>query len=89
MNVKFVAGFPLILHSLDSGRDICESRLGLLVRSEGDDQVVELRGVNHLGLRTFACTARSMFCVDGWPADIPRPLATLEPDVEDVSCRSL
>lgn len=37
MNVKFVAGLPLILHSPGSGRDICESRLGLLVRSDGDD----------------------------------------------------
>ena len=53
MNVKFVAGLPLILHSLDSGRDICESRLGLLVRSEGDDGVVELRGVQSFGSANF------------------------------------
>ncbi len=86
MNVRFVAGFSPIVDSLESGRDFYERKLGLPVRSEGDGDysIVELPGMKHFGLWTLADAARSTFGVDEWPADIPRPQATVELEVDDV-----
>ncbi len=87
MNVRFVAGFSPIVDSLEAGRNFYGSRLGLPVRSEGGGEysVVDLPGVKHFGLWTLADAARSTFGVDEWPNDIPRPQATLELEVDDVS----
>lgn len=60
MKVNFVAGFPPIVKSLDSGRDFYEHRLGLSVRSE-DYSVVDIPGLKHFGLWTLSDAARSTF----------------------------
>ena len=87
MKVRFVAGFSPIVDSLESGRDFYERRLGLPVRSEGGGNysVIELPGMKHFGLWTLADAARSTFGNDEWPADLPRPQATLELEVDDVA----
>lgn len=63
MKVNFVAGFPPIVKSLDSGRDFYEHRLGLSVRSEDseDYSVVDIPGLTHFGLWTLSDAARSTF----------------------------
>ena len=67
--------------------EISTGRLGLPVRTEGggDYSVIELPGIKHFGLWTLADAARSTFGIDEWPTYIPRPQATLELEVDDVS----
>ena len=42
-------------------------------------------GLKHFGLWTLADAARSTFGSDEWPADVPRPQATIELEVDDVA----
>ncbi len=67
--------------------EISTRRLGLPVRTEGGGaySVIELPGIKHFGLWTLADAARSRFGIDEWPTYIPRPQATLEMEVDDVS----
>jgi catechol 2,3-dioxygenase-like lactoylglutathione lyase family enzyme len=88
MKVLFVAGVTPIVEDAASAREFWVEKLSLpfIPVEEGSDySVAEVEGLKHFGLWTLADAARSTFGRDEWPADIPRPQATIELEVEDVA----
>ena len=87
MNVRFVAGFSIIVNEAAEGRRFYGEKLSLPVKfDEGSDySVVDLPGLKHFGLWTLRDAARSTFGRDEWPEGVPKPQATLELEVDDVA----
>ena len=88
MKVVFVAGFSPIVDSAKEGRRFWGEMLTLplvVPDPERNYTEVELPGLKHFGLWTLADAARSTFGSDEWPADVPRPQATIELEVDDVA----
>ena len=87
MNVRFVAGFSVIVDEAAAARRFYGEMLSLPVKfDEGSDySVVDLPGLKHFGLWTLRDAARSTFGRDEWPEETPRPQATLELEVDDVA----
>jgi catechol 2,3-dioxygenase-like lactoylglutathione lyase family enzyme len=86
MDVRFVAGVSPIVPDAETARRFYGDGLSLSIKAEPgtDYAVAEVDGVKHFGLWTLADAARSTFGVDEWPADVPRPQATIELEVDDV-----
>ena len=88
MKVVFVAGFSPIVDSAKEGRRFWGEMLTLplvVPDPERNYTEVELPGLKHFGLWTLSDAARSTFGSDEWPADVPRPQATIELEVDDVA----
>ena len=87
MNVRFVAGFSPIVDDASEARRFYGERLGLPLQIEpGSDYTqLDIEGVKHFGLWTLRDAARSTFGTEEWPADVPRPQATIELEVDDVA----
>ena len=87
MNVRFVAGFSVIVDEAAAARRFYGEMLSLPVKfDEGSDySVVDLPGLKHFGLWTLRDAVRSTFGRDEWPEEVPRPQATLELEVDDVA----
>ena len=88
MKVQFVAGVTPIVDDAASAREFWRDKLSLpfVPAEEGSDySVAEVDGLKHLGLWTLSDAARSTFGRDEWPADVPRPQATIEFEVDDVA----
>ena len=88
MKVLFVAGVTPIVADAASAREFWAEKLSLpfIPVEEGSDYAVAaVDGLKHFGLWTLADAARSTFGRDEWPADVPRPQATIELEVDDVA----
>ena len=86
MKVLFIAGFGPIAADVEESRRLYEDALGITFKVEDGDyrHTEELKGANSFAVWPLAQAAESCFGVSEWPADIARPQAWLEFDVDDV-----
>lgn len=86
MKVLFVAGFGPISSDVEESRRLYEDALGITFKLEDGEyrHTEELPGARSFAVWPLAQAAESCFGVDSWPADVPRPQAWLEFDVDDV-----
>jgi hypothetical protein len=86
MRVLFIAGFGPIAPDVDDSRRLYEDALGIRFKVEDGDyrHIEELKGANTFAIWPLSQAAESCFGSDEWPADIARPQAWLEFDVDDV-----
>ena len=86
MDVLFVAGFGPISEGADAARAFYQDALGLPLEADGDYlHTGRVEGVKHFAVWPLADAARSCFGRDVWPADLPRPQAWIEFDVQDLA----
>lgn len=87
MKVLFIAGFGPIASDVDESRRLYEEALGIQFKVEDGDyrHTEDLKGANSFAVWPLAQAAESCFGSSEWPADIPRPQAWLEFDVDDVA----
>jgi catechol 2,3-dioxygenase-like lactoylglutathione lyase family enzyme len=86
MKALFIAGFGPIASDVDESRRLYEDVLGISFKVEEGNyrHTEELKGANTFAIWPLSQAAESCFGTDEWPADIPRPQAWLEFDVENV-----
>ena len=86
MKVLFVAGFGPIANNLEESRSLYEDALGIKFKVEegGYRHTEELKGANTFAIWPLADAAESCFGTNVWPAEVARPQAWLEFDVNDV-----
>jgi len=86
MKALFIAGFGPIASDVDESRRLYEDVLGISFKAEEGNyrHTEELKGANTFAIWPLSQAAESCFGSDEWPADIPRPQAWLEFDVENV-----
>jgi len=87
MKVLFIAGFGPITADVEGSRRLYEDALGIAFKLEDGEyrHTEELKGANSFAVWPLEHAAESCFGAKEWPADIPRPQAWLEFDVEDVA----
>lgn len=90
MKVLFVAGFGPIASGIEESRSLYEDALGIKFKVEegGYRHTEELKGANTFAIWPLADAAESCFGTNVWPADVTRPQAWLEFDVDDVEAAS-
>ena len=86
MKVLFIAGFGPITQDVGESRRLYVDGLGIDFKVEEGDyrHTEELRGANSFAIWPLSQAAESCFGRSEWPADVPRPQAWLEFDVDDV-----
>jgi hypothetical protein len=87
MKVMFIAGFGPIAEDVEESRKLYEDALGIGFKVEDVDyrHTEELKGANSFAVWPLYQAAQSCFGSAEWPADIARPQAWLEFDVDDVA----
>ena len=87
MKVLFIAGFGPITADVEGSRRLYEDALGISFKVEDGDyrHTEELRGANSFAVWPLEQAAESCFGNAAWPADVERPQAWLEFDVDDVA----
>lgn len=87
MNIEFVASFSPIVEDITSARRFYGRELGIEFEGEEGDYAFteQLDGVEHLGLWPLSQAAEACFGTPSWPADLPRPQASIEFEVADVT----
>ena len=87
MKVLFIAGFGPITADVEGSRRLYEDALGIGFKLEDGEyrHTEELKGANSFAVWPLEQAAESCFGVKEWPADVSRPQAWLEFDVEDVA----
>lgn len=87
MKVLFVAGFGPVTADVAESRRLYEDALGIAFKVEDGDyrHTEELAGAKTFAVWPLAQAAESCFGTEAWPADVPRPQAWLEFDVDDVA----
>lgn len=90
MKVLFIAGFGPIASEVEQSRRLYEDALGIAFKKEEGDyrHTEELKGANSFAVWPLAQAAESCFGRAEWPADVVRPQAWLEFDVDDVESAS-
>jgi predicted enzyme related to lactoylglutathione lyase len=86
VKILFIAGFGPIAPDPDVSKKLYEDTLGIAFKVEDGDyrHTEELKGANGFAVWPLAQAAESCFGTPEWPADIPRPQAWLEFDVDDI-----
>jgi Glyoxalase-like domain len=86
MKVLFIAGFGPIAADVEESRRLYEDALGIAFKVEDGNyrHTEDVKGANSFAVWPLAQAAESCFGSIAWPADIPRPQAWLEFDVDDV-----
>jgi hypothetical protein len=86
LKVLFIAGFGPIASDVAASRRLYERTLGISFKVEEGDYLhtEEINGANSFAVWPLSQAAESCFGTDTWPADVVRPQAWLEFDVEDV-----
>jgi catechol 2,3-dioxygenase-like lactoylglutathione lyase family enzyme len=86
MKALFIAGFGPIASDVDESRRLYEDVLGISFKGEEGNyrHTEELKGANTFAIWPLSQAAESCFGTSQWPADILRPQAWLEFDVENV-----
>jgi hypothetical protein len=87
MKVLFVAGFGPIAQDVGKSRRLYEETLGIEFKVEDGEyrHTEQLDGAKTFAIWPLSQAAESCFGVAEWPADVPRPQAWLEFDVDDVA----
>ncbi|HEV2476495.1 MAG TPA: VOC family protein [Candidatus Dormibacteraeota bacterium] len=87
MKVLFIAGFGPIASDVEQSRRLYEDALGITFKKEDGDyrHTEELKGANTFAVWPLDQAAESCFGSSEWPADVVRPQAWLEFDVDDVA----
>ena len=87
MNIEFVASFSPIVEDVTSARSFYAGVLGIDFEGGEEDYAFteRLGGVKHLGLWPLSAAADACFGTPSWPADLPRPQASIEFEVADVT----
>ena len=87
MKVLFIAGFGPIASDVEQSRRLYEDVLGITFKKEDGDyrHTEELKGANTFAVWPLDQAAESCFGSSEWPADVVRPQAWLEFDVDDVA----
>lgn len=87
MNIEFVASFSPIVEDITSARRFYGQELSIDFEGGEEDYAFteQLDGVKHLGLWPLAQAADACFGTPSWPADLPRPQASIEFEVADVA----
>jgi hypothetical protein len=86
MKVLFIAGFGPIAADVAESRRLYESALGIAFKVEEGEYLhtEQVDGARAFAVWPLSQAAESCFGTTEWPADIARPQAWLEFDVEDV-----
>ncbi len=86
MNILFIAGFGPIAADVEESRRLYEDALGVSFKVEDGDyrHTENLKGANSFAVWPLYQAAESCFGTKEWPADVARPQAWLEFDVDDV-----
>jgi glyoxalase-like protein len=86
VKVLFIAGFGPIATDVEESRRLYEDALGITFKIEDGDyrHTEELKGAKTFAIWPLAQAAESCFGSSEWPADVTRPQAWLEFDVDDV-----
>ncbi len=87
MHVEFVASFSPIVEDPVGARAFYGGALGIGLEGGDEDYAYteRLEGVKHLGLWPLAHAAEACFGTPQWPAELPRPQASIEFEVADVA----
>ena len=87
MKVMFIAGFGPITADVEASRRLYEDGLGITFKVEDGEyrHTEELKGSNAFAVWPLTQAAESCFGSPEWPADVMRPQAWLEFDVDDVA----
>jgi catechol 2,3-dioxygenase-like lactoylglutathione lyase family enzyme len=86
MKVMFVAGFGPVVEDMEAAQKLYGETLGLPL--EGDLTYLhsaEIDGVRHFAVWPLSGAAESCFGSLDWPAEVPKPHAWMEFDVEDIA----
>ena len=85
MNVLFITGFAPIVTDKEATKRLYVDTFGLPL--EGDDYLhsEKVEGVRHFGLWPLEQAAEACFGTKEWPANVPRPQASIEFEVDDVA----
>ncbi len=83
----FIAGFGPITADVEGSRRLYEDALGIAFKVEDGDyrHTEELKGAGSFAVWPLEQAAESCFGAKEWPADVPRPQAWLEFDVDDIA----
>lgn len=86
MKVLFIAGFGPVTADVEASKSLYADALGIRFKVEADEyrDTEELEGANTFAIWPLNQAAESCFGRGDWPADVPRPQAWLEFDVDDV-----
>ena len=85
MNVLFISSFAVVSPDMETSSSLYVGALGLpLTSGEGDDYLhsEKIGGSNHFGVWPLWQAAQACFGTREWPADRPRPQASVEFEVE-------
>jgi glyoxalase/bleomycin resistance protein/dioxygenase superfamily protein len=87
MKVLFIAGFGPISADVEASRELYEDAFGIGFKLEDGDyrHTEELKGAGSFAIWPLEQAAESCFGAKRWPADVARPQAWLEFDVDDVA----
>ena len=87
MKVLFIAGFGPIATDVEQSRRLYEDGLGITFKKEEGDyrHTEEVKGANAFAIWPLDQAAESCFGSSEWPAEVVRPQAWLEFDVENVA----
>ena len=86
MNVLFISSFAPIYVDRSATEQLYVDALGLeLEDADGYLHSEKVEGVKHFGLWPLSQAAEACFGTKEWPADIPRPQASVEFEVDDVA----
>ncbi len=86
MNVLFISSFAPIVTDTSATKRLYVDTFGLdLEDSGGYLHSEKVEGVRHFGLWPLEQAAEACFGTTEWPADIPRPQASIEFEVDDVA----
>jgi len=84
MNVLFISSFAPIVTDKDAAKRLYVEALGLDLDDDGTGYLHsdKVEGSRHFGLWPLEQAAKACFGTDEWPADVPRPQASVEFEVE-------
>jgi len=86
MNVLFISSFAPIVTDESATKRLYVDTFGLdLEDTDGYLHSEKVDGVRHFGLWPLEQAAEACFGTTEWPADIPRPQASIEFEVDDVA----
>jgi catechol 2,3-dioxygenase-like lactoylglutathione lyase family enzyme len=87
VNIEFVASFSPIVEDIASARSFYAGALGIDFEGGDEDYAFteRLGGVKHLGIWPLSAAADACFGTPSWPAHLPRPQASIEFEVADVT----
>jgi len=86
MKVMFIAGFGPVSSDVAASRQLYEKTLGISFKEEEGEYLhtEEVDGARAFAVWPLSQAAESCFGTDTWPADVVRPQAWLEFDVDDI-----